>query len=123
MGMFDYIICEATLPDGWQPGKIVFQTKDFDRDLVTHIITKDGRLLLERIDAVHEVPQSERPYPDADGILGIIGCMRTETSLHESNFHGRFRFYTHDADGNRHEYEAKFTNGKLDEIVTVETPD
>ncbi len=107
MGMFDYIKCEYPLPDGWN-GEL--QTKDFDCEMVTHIITADGRLMLE----------------------GII----------ESKFHGIVNFYgseyhslndqparpkgvSHGPDGVKdyttgeplkhiwHEYNAKFTDGKL----------
>lgn len=140
MGMFDYIRCEAPLPDGWEPGEL--QTKDFDCDLVTHVITKDGRLMLERIDETHLVPKEERPYPNDDGLLGMCGMMRTVTSRHDSKFHGVVNFYgseyrhldgrpaqpkgvSHGPDGVKdyttgeplehvwHEYNAKFTDGQL----------
>lgn len=146
MGMFDYIRCEAPLPDGWKPDGPL-QTKDFDCDMVCHVITADGRLMLERIDAVHVVPKAERPYPDApdDTLRGICGMLRDDRSLHPSDFHGIVRFYggeyrnpdgsptspagaCHGPDGVtewktgrpllyvRHGYEAKFTDGRLVEI-------
>jgi hypothetical protein len=148
MGMFDYIRCEAPLPDGWSPDEL--QTKDFDCDMVTHVITKEGRLMLERIDETHIVPKEERPYPNEDGLLGMCGMMRTVTSIHDSNFHGIVNFYgseyrsvdgrpaqpkgTMHEGGNAydyttkeplqhiwHEYNAKFTDGNLQEIVRVQT--
>ena len=146
MGMFDYIRCEAPLPDGWQPDGPL-QTKDFDCDLVCHVITKDGRLMLEQIDATHIVPKEERPYPNEpdDSLLGMCGMLRSDKSLHEHKFHGIVNFYgseyrtpddkparpngvSHGADGVTewltgkplkhiwHEYNAKFTDGKLVEI-------
>lgn len=147
MGMFDYIRCEAPLPDGWTPDEL--QTKDFACDLVTHVITKDGRLMLERIDETHLVPKKERPYPNEDGLLGMCGMLRYERSLHDSNFHGIVNFYgseyrkpddtpaqpsgvMHGPDGVKdyttgeplkhvwHEYNAKFSDGKLVEIVVAD---
>lgn len=114
MGMFDYIRCELPLPDGWQPPHPL-QTKDFDCDMVCHVINSDGRLMLQRIDSVHEVPKAERPYPNADDddILSICGSLRWETSLHDANFHGFVNFYGHDENKNWHEYNAKFTDGQL----------
>jgi hypothetical protein len=124
MGMFDYIRCEVSLPDGWLPGEL--QTKDFDCEMVTHVITKDGRLMLERIDETHLVPKEERPYPNDDGLLGMCGSIRTVTSLRDSNFHGVANFYGSEGTPNTpdyhwHEYNAKFTDGNLQEIVLVET--
>jgi len=119
MGMFDYIKCELPLPDGWRPlGPL--QTKDFDCDMVCHVISADGRLMLERIDAVHEVPKSERPFPDApdDDLRSFCGCIRTERSTHDANFHGVVNFYGIDEEKRWHGYTAKFTDGQLVEIET-----
>lgn len=93
MGMFDYIRCDYPLPDGWQAGEL--QTKDFDCEMVEHVITKDGRLMLERIDETHLVPKVERPYPDApdDSIMPMCGAIRTVRSRHDANFHGTVNFY------------------------------
>lgn len=151
MGMFDYIRCEVPLPDGWDGGPSgEMQTKDFDCEMVTHVITKDGRLMLERIDETHLVPKEERPYPDAPdtSILSMCGMLRSEKSIHESKFHGVVNFYgseyrhmddrpatpqgtMHDGENVSdyttkeplkhiwHEYNAKFTDGRLVEIVAV----
>ncbi len=93
MGMFDYIRCEVPLPDGWSAHDL--QTKDFDCQMVMHIITKDGRLMFERIDNMVEVPKSERPFPDApDGSLqSFCGSIRTITTQYDANFHGVVNFY------------------------------
>lgn len=117
MGMFDYIRCEVPLPDGWN-GEL--QTKDFACEMVVHTITKDGRLLLERIDDTKIVPKSERPYPNEDGILGACGMLRHVKSRHDANFHGVVNFYGSETDKTGkyvwHEYNAKFTDGNLVEI-------
>ena len=115
MGMFDNVKCEAPLPDGFV-GEL--QTKDFNCEMVTHVITKDGRLMLSQIDRVEEVPKAERPYPNDDGLLGLCGSMRTFTSLHDANFHGVLNFYGRKGDRKDgtwewHEYNAKFTDGQL----------
>lgn len=98
MGMFDTVRCERSLPDGWQPGEYELQTKDFDCYLELYVITSEGRLL--RAEA--------RNAPGRD-----VG------------FHGYVNFYGIEGDSNNpdarwHEYNAKFTNGNLDEIELVE---
>ena len=123
MGMFDYIKCDVPLPDGWAP-KGPLQTKDFCCEMVTHIITKDGRLMLERIDKTEVVPKAERMYPDApdDDISSMFGSLRDTRSLHDSQFHGIVNFYSHEGpsfDGKWHEYNAKFTDGQLVSIELV----
>jgi len=117
MGMFDYIRCEAPLPDGFK-GEL--QTKDFDCEMVEHLITADGRLMLEQIDSVEEVPKAERPYPDAPegSSMSFVGCIRTIRSRHQSDFHGVIRFYGGDRH-EWHEYRAKFTDGRLVSISLV----
>lgn len=153
MGMFDYIRCEAPLPDGWQPNEAM-QTKDFDCDMVCHVITGDGRLMLERIDDTRIVPKDQRPYPNEpdDSLLGMCGMLHSDKSLHESKFHGIVNFYgseyrwpddqparpagvSRGPDGTTewktgkplkdiwHEYNAKFTDGRLVEIVAVPNGD
>lgn len=128
MGMFDYIRCEVPLPDGWQPPDDLLQTKDFNCEMVVHIITKEGRLMLEQIDEMHVVPESERPHPGAPGLLGMMGMLRSDKSIHDSNFHGIVNFYDLETTGyepderygpkgrpiyKSHNYHAKFTDGQL----------
>lgn len=121
MGMFDYVKCEAPLPDGWRPKDGLFQTKDFDCDMVVHVITADGRLMLERIDETQIVPKHERPYPNEpdDTLMGMCGMLRSIKSKHDANFHGVMRFYGGGLENDWHEYRAKFTDGQLVEIVAV----
>jgi len=139
MGMFDYIRCEKPLPDGWGlEGDVVgLQTKDFDCEMVTHVITADGRLMLERVDRVEEVPKEKRPFPNAEAgtLESICGSISYVKSLHDSAFHGWVHFggleeIGRDPDekyGPRgrpiykdHRYRAKFTDGQLVEIVVAD---
>jgi len=113
MGMFDYIRCEVPLPDGFE-GEPLFQTKDFDRALATHVIKDDGLYIDEG--RYETVPKPERPNLDADdGTLeSLKGSLRWIPNLvHHPEAHGLVNFYGPDAAGRRHEYDAKFTNGRL----------
>ena len=100
MGMFDDVTVEVPLPDGATLAG--FQTKDFDCLLDTYTIRENGELWRE---------------------TWLFG---QEHSSERVDFHGRFRFYTFSDEANAmtswHEYEAKFTDGKLDEIVVLESP-
>jgi hypothetical protein len=96
MGLFDYIVCEVPLPDGFT-GEL--QSKDLDCYLLTHVITRDGRLLLEHLDRIDY--ELETRF----------------TSRRDANFHGALNFYG-DC-GKReagtyewHEYNAKFVHGQ-----------
>jgi len=126
MGMFDYIKCEVPLPDGYS-GEL--QTKDFCCEMTTHIITKDGRLLVDNGYA-ESVPKHERPYPDAKpgDWRSICGMIRRVHKYEDANFHGLVSFggletIGHEPDeryGERgrpiykdHSYIAKFTHGQL----------
>jgi len=54
MGLFDEIVCEYPLPDGWVPPKgTVFQTKDTDDQyLVRFTLCEDGKLRRENGDVL-----------------------------------------------------------------------
>jgi hypothetical protein len=104
MGMFDEVICELPLPDGWKHP--VFQTKDFeDPYLDKYVIRADGRLI------------RKKPWYECE--------IKADTDM---NYHGLLRFYSYEGDPNDdtpieyrwHEYEAKFTDGALQEILLVE---
>jgi len=117
MGMFDYIRCEVPLPDGFT-GEL--QSKNFGCHLVTHVVTKEGRLLLCRIDKTENVTEAEANDPDV--FWSPTGSFRMHTSLHDSNFQGVVRFYGCEGDHRDgtwqwHDYNAKFVDGQL---VTIE---
>lgn len=123
MGMFDYIKCEAPLPETpVAPPSNIFQTKDTpDQYMTIYTITADG-CLTWRPYHMEEVPKAERPYPDDDGILGLRGCMRrVESQPERLDYHGDIEFYEGDhKNGSWWEYRARFTNGKLERIDLVD---
>ena len=97
MGLFDDIEVEPSvdLPDA--PSTRQFQTKGLGCFLCKYRITADGRLVEERRD--------DRGLTDYD-----VG------------YHGDLNFYTsegHEDDGTWRwfEYNARFTNGKLDHVT------
>ncbi len=130
MGMFDYVKSEIPLPDGWD-GEL--QSKDFDCLMTTILITRDGRLHIERFE-YETVPKQERPYPDSDGPLGLLGSLRKiNRQWDDLNYHGDFYFGGLETlpektwivsskrdDGGwwqphykSHDYVARFTEGNL----------
>jgi hypothetical protein len=142
MGMFDYIRCELPLPDGWQTDEL--QSKDFDCEMVTHVISKDGRLMLDR-GHNEEVPLMERgawkpEWGDSESAVeehaleALMGCMRRVPKYIDANYHGVVNFYASETVGYEppqpgdrfkraitvwHEYNAKFTDGQLVSIELV----
>ena len=95
MGMFDYVVCERPLPDGFTDAFL--QSKTFpDPYLHRYTITRDGRLL-RRAFYTHEIT--------------------------DTHFNGVLNFYggNHRADGtwDGHEYNATFTDGQLVSIEQV----
>lgn len=129
MGMFDYVECEHPLPDGWDMSgdAVGLQTKAFDCDMTTVRIGANGRLTVERYDW-ETVPKAERPHPNDDGMLGLIGSMRrVNRRWVDLDFHGEFDFgglevIGHDEPDERgyrrphyksHDYIARFTDGQL----------
>ena len=122
MGMFDYVKCEVPLPDGWT-GEL--QTKDLCCEMITHTITAEGRLICERITNWEEIPKDQRPYPDAEDWRQVIGSVRRHRIKDDANYHGWLNFYGYEGkhgDGSWkwHEYNAKFTEGNLVEIIVKE---
>lgn len=135
MGMFDYVKCERPLPDGWDltNDAVGLQTKDFDCEMTTLRITAEGRLVVERFET-EVVPKEERPYPDGDGLFGLMGSLRRVNQREvDLNYHGTFSFGgledlkddewvvhgLHPGGGfwrkryRDHGYLAKFTDGQL----------
>jgi hypothetical protein len=108
MGMFDWVVCEVELPDGFSVAEDdysnAFQTKDFDNIMATFKITEEGRL-----------------------VVSGFGFDNEESTWHEYHlrdgrpFTGEFSFYTAEGGatpvGRWHEYVAKFEDGQLQEIV------
>lgn len=91
MGLFDDIEVDWPLPDGFD-GKH-FQTKDLECYMERYRITREGAL--------------ERHRREGD----------TWTN---EDFHGILNFYDYGPTGEWHEYNAKFTDGKVVGIEAVE---
>jgi hypothetical protein len=118
MGMYDYLICEMSLPEQPRaPQSRTFQTKDLECLLERYTITVAGRLIHYAM-RYEEVPLSERPHPE----LPFIGCMRAVPIGHiDTNFHGMLEFYTYDSRTKESwSYEAKFTDGQCVDIRCLE---
>ena len=116
MGMYDNLSCAVPLPDGYTGGG--FQTKDLDCILARVEIRADGTLWIERFNQ-EVVPETERPYPNETGILALVGMLRSVNVRWEQvRLHGILNFYAGDAT-TWHEYDAKFTDGKLVSIAVA----
>lgn len=113
MGLYDdvWLADEISLPDGYE-GR-AFQTKDFDDPyLDKYRITADGRL--ERLDFDLEPTGEKVNY----GGVEFPEERRINERWTPLDWHGWLNFYTFTAERNWHEYNAKFTDGKLVEIVS-----
>jgi len=119
MGMFDTVICEYPLPTE-DLQEDTFQTKDFDNVMDVYKITKSNRLLREKY-KYETVPEEERPYygkPEWNNkFMQLVGSLkRIHIGWEDTNFHGKIKFYTIRS-GNLVTYIAKFTDGKLINIL------
>lgn len=118
MGMYDYVRCEVALPDGYVPQSGFLQTKDLDCKLTTYTITSDGRLVSDRWH-YESVPKSET----VQSMFGIMKVVKDESDV-DHRFHGVLNFYDSEGDHGTgdwkwHEYNAKFTDGRLVSIDIV----
>jgi len=90
MGMFDYVRCDATLPDDRATGEEC-QSKCMDCRMDLYIITSDGRL-------------TKREY-DGDGCPSSGAATRVD-------YTGMMHFYA-----GPHTYKATFFRGRLEELA------
>lgn len=102
MGLFDYLICDHSLPDE-EAQEAVFQTKSLDAALELYRIGEDGMLYRAERGAVLIDPDEE----DYDQIAGIRAW---EGPL---PFHGDVVFYHLDEAKRWFEYTARFSEGHL----------
>lgn len=110
MGMFDDVICDHPLPDGYV-GK--FQTQDLENLMDVYRITREGRLLV----ADYALEPVEKPG------LGFRVFNRIELGEHDTNYHGDLLFYDWLSDlSTMLEYRARFTEGQLQWIKRVSPP-
>lgn len=108
MGMFDYVRCDYPLPSQEDVGQ-EFQTKDFDAPFLRHyVITADGRL----IRPVVNYEDHSDPTAPAGSFASLRGLMTPVPTgeVEDLNWHGYVEFGC---------YRAKFTDGKVVEIVEV----
>ena len=122
MGMFDNLYINTDkLPVSDEEKKLFgknpdWQTKDLDCTLTKVIITDDGMLQIERFN-YKTVPKEERPHPNDDGIMGLIGSLQKENEVLETlDYHGIINFYC-DFKGKWYDFYAKFTDGRLVSIT------
>jgi hypothetical protein len=93
MGMFDYLYSRYKLPGSDLPPETEFQTKDLDCGLEHYVIAADGRLL--------------RCHSRAEDMVEL-------TAAEDTEYHGDIRFYGSGPGGERQEFVARFTHGKLE---------
>ena len=129
MGMFDEIRCECLLPDSIVQDH-VFQTKSLERVMDSYTITRDGRLILHEV-RYEQVPEEERPHygtPEWDHpLMRLLGLVRSvPVGDVEVPYHGYIVFYTSIGDPPDYEwfeYRAKFTDGRLVELIRSDKND
>ncbi len=116
--MYDtLIISTEKLPISDEEKKIIgkspnWQTKSFDCEMTEIYITDEGELKINRWE-YEEVPKEERPYPNEEGLKGLIGCLRRiNERLETISHHGFVNFYAK-VEENIYSFSAKFTNGNL----------
>lgn len=122
MGMFDDIRCDYPLPDPAH-NQLSFQTKCLENVLDHYTITVEGRLLREAYDAdwVAEDPEVYAKKK-AEGKFTLGGYInRTNIHMEDTNYHGFVTFYDNVRVAGKEaewvQYKAKFTDGKLVEVV------
>lgn len=75
-------------------------------------ITDDDRIKISHWD-MEEVPKEERPYPNSDGIRGLMGSLRrTNKKIEYLDYNGSVSF------GNgEYNFQAWFKNGRMVDII------
>jgi hypothetical protein len=112
MGLFDDITCEKELPGLTE--KLSFQTKDLDCMMGSYTITAEGRLIEHAFGL-----ESRTPEEKAVSLIPLFN--RVELGDVDTNYHGWLNFYGDDSKGQWHEFNAKFTDGVMVEVVRVES--
>ena len=120
--MYDrLIISTEKLPISDEEKKIIgktpnWQTKSFDCEMTEIYITDEGELKINRFE-YEAVPKEERPYPNEDGLMGLMGSLRrVNERLETISHHGFVNFYAK-VESKFFSFSAKFTDGKLVSIV------
>lgn len=129
MGMFDTVLINTNrLPLTRAEKKLLgdnpeWQTKDWESVLTEIHITDEGEFKVNQW-KYEEVPKEERPYPEAEGVMSMRGCLRrVDQRLETILYHGYLQFYTGVKDEQDNhtwfEFSAKFTDGRLVGIKRV----
>ena len=125
MGMYDNVVCGYPLPGNPPPWVVghTFQTKDLGSTLDHYTITPSGYLIWHRTE--------HRFIEDETAVFGFHSELIRAWD-EPVGFHGEFNFYTsgnqtgsdyHEGHPIWLEYKARFSNGRLDWILLVETRD
>ena len=118
MGMYDYVKFEERPSDMLEVRE--WQTKEFDCQMETYTIKKDGRLIHGR-EIYEDVPKEERPYWGTkkweEGIFQICGSIRVaNTEYIDTNHHGLVHIIGDNHGGEMKawvRYVLKFTDGNF----------
>lgn len=102
------------------PTAIDWQTRDLAGLLETYRLTPDGRL--EKLEQEH-VEERRSDSDDPETYDHARGSLRRQTRVVDEEWvdterHGTFAFYAN-VDDTRWRYEARFTDGSLDEFVLL----
>lgn len=124
MGMYDYLkIKTDMLPISDKEKKALgsdkkWQTKDFECILSTAVITENGKLRFKTFRY-----EWDKNFTSAlTKITGKKGALVTtdERWVDLKDYHGIVNFYTIDDNNTWYEFNAKFTDGQLVEIIRVD---
>jgi hypothetical protein len=123
MGMYDYLFINTDkLPVSDEEKKIIgdnpgWQTKCLDCELTEVYITDDNELKVNKYE-LQSTPPEERPFPNDEGLKGLMGSLkRINERLENIPYNGIINFYTNIQKEYWYEFNAKFIDGKLVEIV------
>jgi hypothetical protein len=143
MGMFDYIIIEEGIdlpkfPEDKDHTELEWQTKDIGRpSMRTYKITEDRKLLRKEVEKAKMTPEEQRERAREEGYESWEEWEQNEDTFGpietwkykvvdewwvDHNMHGSFEFHASTSRVEGFEdfywsYEARYTKGKLQEIV------
>ena len=112
MGMYDEVRCKVDLPDEYvhDKEKFIFQTKDLENIMGRFTITEEGRLIEHKFHL--------EPVPEEEKVHEHHILKRIEDGDVDLDYHGYLTFYTrYDVKDEFLEFQAKFTDGKVVEII------
>ncbi len=113
MGTYDTIKIEVPLPDGFDPQRLEWQTKDISDFMCEHVIEADGVLYLTRREWYDDEGPVHEPETEIQGDVLFYGDNVTARC-------GKIVVTSGDEPIVAREYMATFTNGKLQNIRLVD---